>query len=30
MTLASLIVGPVQFDAPQWLWLVPALWTMHS
>ncbi len=28
MTLASLIVGPVQFDAPQWLWLVPALWAL--
>ena len=23
-----MIVGPVEFDAPQWLWLAPALWVV--
>lgn len=27
-TLASIVVGPVQFDQPLWLWLVPALWAL--
>lgn len=27
-TLASLIVGPVQFDEPRWLILVPILWVI--
>lgn len=26
--LGSLIVGPVQFDAPTWLWLIPILWAL--
>jgi len=26
LTLASLTVGPVQFDAPVWLWLIPIGW----
>lgn len=25
MTLASLVLGPIQLDRPEWLWLIPAL-----
>jgi uncharacterized membrane protein len=28
MTLASLTLGPVQFDAPRWLILIPVLWAV--
>lgn len=28
--LASLIVGPVQFEAPKWLWLIPVLWALSA
>lgn len=28
MTLASLTVGPIQFDTPIWLWLIPIGWAL--
>lgn len=28
MMLGSITVGPIQFDTPVWLWLIPVLWAL--